>query len=86
MRIFGRPAMTLMTVSAITLAAIAAVTTAIAGGKHDYKHEPRTDVVNTKEGPVRGFKIKDVDVFLGIPFAAPPVGNLRWQPPQPVAH
>jgi para-nitrobenzyl esterase len=73
------------TVSAITLAAIAAVSSAIAGGTHDYKHEPRTDVVHTKEGPVRGFKIKDVDIFLGIPFAAPPVGNLRWQPPQPVA-
>jgi para-nitrobenzyl esterase len=25
-------------------------------------------------------------VFKSVPFAAPPVGNLRWQPPQPVKH
>ena len=27
-----------------------------------------------------------VRVFRGIPFGAPPVGPLRWKPPQPVAH
>jgi hypothetical protein len=28
----------------------------------------------------------DVRVFKGLPFAAPPVGNLRWHAPQAVAH
>ncbi len=36
--------------------------------------------VETKEGPVKGFLVNGVAVFLGIPYAEPPVGNLRWKP------
>jgi para-nitrobenzyl esterase len=43
-------------------------------------------VVGTVEGPVRGLVNNGVYEFKGIPYAAPPTGGLRWQPPQPVAH
>lgn len=41
--------------------------------------------VRTEAGLVRGAVEKDLTVFKGIPFAAPPVGDLRWRAPQPVA-
>lgn len=42
-------------------------------------------VVWTDEGLVRGVETPKVYKFLGIPFATPPVGELRWRPPQPAA-
>jgi para-nitrobenzyl esterase len=37
-------------------------------------------------GQVRGSVEDKITVFRGIPFAAAPVGDLRWAPPKPVAH
>jgi para-nitrobenzyl esterase len=41
----------------------------------------------TLQGKVHGKTINDgkVKAFLGLPYAAPPVGDLRWRPPQPPA-
>jgi len=44
-----------------------------------------TGVVQIKDGPVRGYESQGVDLFLGIPYASPPIGPLRWRPPQPFA-
>jgi len=42
-------------------------------------------VVETTYGRLRGQVQDDVVAFLGIPFAAPPVGELRWRAPEPPA-
>jgi para-nitrobenzyl esterase len=40
------------------------------------------NLVHTNDGPVQGFVKNGVTEFLGIRYAAPPVGKLRWMPPQ----
>src|SRR5262249_28948296 len=43
-----------------------------------------TAAVKVDGGTVVGASDGGVDAFKGIPYAAPPVGNLRWRAPQPV--
>jgi para-nitrobenzyl esterase len=42
----------------------------------------KTPAIVTESGPLKGFINGNITEFLGIPYAAPPVGNLRWMPPQ----
>ncbi len=44
-----------------------------------------TPVVKTQSGTLNGYfdKSGEIAIFKGIPFAQPPLGDLRWKPPQP---
>lgn len=42
-------------------------------------------IVKLQEGRVSGIVLGGVTAFRGIPYAAPPVGPLRWRPPRPAA-
>jgi para-nitrobenzyl esterase len=42
-------------------------------------------VVMTEGGAVRGVAVQGGQSFRGLPYAAPPVGRLRWKAPQPAA-
>lgn len=41
-------------------------------------------IIETASGKISGTIEDNVEVYKGIPFAAPPVGALRWKAPQPV--
>lgn len=40
--------------------------------------------VKIKDGVLEGINASGIKIFMGVPFAQPPVGNLRWREPQPL--
>jgi para-nitrobenzyl esterase len=77
-RPLAKPAVFPLFLSAILVVAIALLFTANCFAADD---------VTVESGKLRGTANSDrsVRIFKGVPFAAPPVGELRWKPPQPVA-
>ncbi len=49
-----------------------------------YKNPEATSVVHVAQGDITGVYSKDheVEIFAGVPYAKPPVGDLRWKEPQ----
>ncbi len=67
--------------AAATLAGCAAAASTASPGQGS----GRAPIVRTADGSVRGKAAGATAEYLGIPYAAPPVGALRWQSPHPVA-
>ncbi len=44
----------------------------------------QSPIITTASGKLSGIEENGIQIFKGIPFAAPPVGDLRWKAPQPV--
>jgi len=64
---------------------IAAVSAALVCASCETRPQTLSCLVSTASGDVQGADQGESCAFLGIPFAAPPVGALRWKPPQPGA-
>ena len=74
----------LSAVSAVSVAA--AVLAASAGGAVASPASGGANpIVRIDGGLIRGASATGVNSFLGLPYAAPPTGKLRWRPPQPAS-
>jgi para-nitrobenzyl esterase len=75
-----------MFISRAAAALIVGLAMIVAPGGRAASAAPFSQVVNTESGKLEGVAAGDVLSFKGVPFAAPPVGDLRWRPPLPATH
>jgi len=72
--------------SAVSAVGVTAAVLASAGGAVASPASGGADpVVRIDSGLIRGGSAAGVNSFLGLPYAAPPTGKLRWRPPQPAS-
>jgi para-nitrobenzyl esterase len=55
-------------------------------GSITFAADKNKDDVKVESGMLRGVSDAGVVSYKGVPYAAPPTGNLRWKAPQPAAH
>jgi len=70
---------------AAPLAMLAVLLLTLLAGATSEAATPRTTLVHTTLGSLVGVDTGISYEYLGVPFAQPPVGNLRWRPPVPAA-
>jgi para-nitrobenzyl esterase len=64
--------------------AILSIAVALMMTAQDSGPAPDRPLVTVEHGALRGVSEAGVAAFKAIPYAAPPIGALRWRPPQPV--
>ncbi|MBV9229866.1 MAG: carboxylesterase family protein [Chloroflexi bacterium] len=78
--VFLRPRWSLMVVLGVAALLNMLALPACSSNQGQGQQEP---IVRTSQGQLRGATSTTAEKFLGIPYAAPPVGQLRWQAPAP---
>ena len=71
-----------MNLKSVAIISVFTLINSIAIGQLTTDHNMPT--VKTANGTLMGTELSGISMFKGVPYAQPPVGDLRWKEPQPV--